>query len=79
MGVTVQENVDVFRRAFRRNVLQPKSQTATLEVDHQRPFHLTVAISADQGNGRAERAQFIQNHFRANVPEVPDLIACSGQ
>ena len=67
MRVTVQQNIDIVRRPVRRNMLQPKFQSAARKIDNQRPFIVAVAVSAYHRYGRANRAQLIQNSLRANI------------
>jgi hypothetical protein len=74
MRVTVQNNIDIVRRALRRNVLEPKLQSAARKIDHQRPFVITIAIPPNERDGRTDRAQLIQNSFGAHIPKVPDFI-----
>ena len=72
--MTMQNNIYIIRRNIWRNMLQPKSQALALKIDNQRPLGIAVAISANNCDRRADRAQFIQNYFRANITQVPDLI-----
>src|SRR5437588_13123112 len=71
----MQNNIDIIGRNIRRNMFQPKSQTAANKIDNQRPLGITVAVSSHDRDWRAARAKLIQNYFRANVTEVPDLIS----
>ena len=72
--MTMQNNIDIFRRNIRRNMLQTKLQTAADKIDNQRPFKIAVAISAHERDSRTDSAKFIQNPFCTNVSKVPDLI-----
>ena len=72
--MTMQNNIDISRRTIRRNMLQSKLQAAALKIDNQRPLGITVAISAHNGDGRTDRAQFIKNSFRAKVAEMPNFV-----
>ena len=74
MRVTVQHNIDIVRRSLRRNVLQTKLLSAAGKIDNQRPLVIAVAISAHNRHRRTNRAQLIQNAFRANIAEMPNLI-----
>jgi len=70
----MQNNIDIIRRPFRRNMLQSKFQSGTLEIDNQRPFKITITISPNDCDRRANCAQLVQNYFRANIPQMPNLI-----
>jgi hypothetical protein len=72
--MTMQNNIDIFRRTVWRNMLQPKSQSAPDKIDHERPIEIGVAVAAHDHDRRADRAQFIENCFRANVAKMPDFI-----
>ena len=72
--MTMQNNIDIIGRNIWRNMFQPKSQALSLKIDNQRPLGIAVAVSAYNRDRRADRAQFIQNYFRANIPQMPDLI-----
>ena len=71
----MQNNIDIMGRNIRRNMFQPKSQTAANKIDNQRPLGITVAVSSHDRDWRADRANLIQNYFRANVTQMPDLIS----
>jgi hypothetical protein len=70
----MQNNIDIIGPSIRRNVLQPKSQPLSFKIDNQRPFGIIVAVSAHNRDRRTDRAQFIQNDFRANITQMPDLV-----
>ena len=72
--MTMQNNIDISRRTIRRNMLQSKLQSAADEIDNQRPLGITVAISAHNCDRRTNRAQFIQNPFRANIAQMPNFV-----
>src|SRR5205814_8094105 len=74
MRMTVQENIDTLRRPLRRNVLQPKLQPATREIDSQLPVEVAVAIPTHDHHRSTRRAQFIQNPFGTDIADVPDLV-----
>jgi hypothetical protein len=77
MRMTMQNDIDTFWRPLRGNMLQPKLQSVPLKIDHQRPLEVAVAISAHDRDRRTDRAQFIQNSFRAQIAQMPDLIRTS--
>lgn len=70
----MQNNIDIIRRNIWRNMFEPKSQAFSLKIDNQRPLRITVTVSAHNRDRRADRAQFVQNYFRANIAQMPDLI-----
>ena len=72
--VTMQNNIDIVRRALRWNVLQAKFYSAAREVDNQRPFEIAVAISAHHRHGPTGCAQFIKDPFRTDIAQMPDFI-----
>ena len=72
--MTMQNNIDIIGRNIRWNMLQPESQTPSRKIDNQRPFGIAVAISAHNRDRRTDRAQLIQNSFRANITQMPNLV-----
>ena len=74
MRMTVQDNTDIFRRTLRRNVHKAKANASTHKIDNERPVRIAVAISAHHCHRQPNGAQFIQNPFRANIAEMPDLV-----
>jgi hypothetical protein len=82
MRVTVQDNTDIFprkRSGLRRNVHKAKANASAHKIDNQRPLRIAVAISAHNRHRRTNRAKFIQDAFRANIAEMPNLIRVSRQ
>jgi len=77
MRVTVQDNIDIFRRSLRRNVLKAKLQSTAYKIDNQRPLGIAVAISAHDRDPQPNRAKLIENAFRANVSKVPNFTGAS--
>ena len=77
--MTMQDNIDIIGRNIRRNMFEPKFQTFPLKIGNQRPFRIAVAISADNRDRRTDRAQFVQNAFRANITQMPDLVRVAGK
>jgi hypothetical protein len=75
MRVTMQNNVDVIGRVFRRYMLQAEFETASRNIDDKWPVEIAVAVSAHKDNRRPDRLQLLKNGFRADVPEMPDLIS----
>ena len=72
--MTMQNDIDIVGRNIWRNMFQPKSQPLSLKIDNQRPLGIAVAISAHDSDSRSDCKQFIQNDFRANIAEMPDLV-----
>ena len=70
----MQNNIDIVGRNIRRNMLQPKSQSSSDKIDNQRPLRIAVAISANNRDRRADRAQLVQNDFLADIAKMPDLV-----
>ena len=74
MRVTVQDNIDIFRRTLRRKVRKAKANASAHKIDNQRPVRIAVAISAHNRHLRTNRPKFIQDAFRANIAEMPNLM-----
>ena len=72
--MTMQNNIDIVRRNFRRNVDKPKLQTFALKIDNQRPILSPIAIAADNGQPRTNRFEIERDRRFANVAQVPDLV-----
>jgi hypothetical protein len=79
MSVAVQEQVNIGWRARGRDVLKSNSQPGTFDVQHQRPFIVAITIAAHHQNLRTNRAQFVENVFRAHIAEMPDFVRLAGQ
>ena len=79
MGVAVENYVDIFRGAIRRDVNETKSDSVSLQVDRERPIEIAVAISAHDGDRRPERLNCLQNAGRTNIAEMPDLVRIARQ
>ena len=75
--MTMQNNIDIFRRNFRRNVHQPKFQTLARQINDQRPILVPITIPADNGQWRFDRFKIQCDCWLANVAKMPNLIrAC---
>jgi len=72
--MTMQDNIDITRRNFRRNVHQPKLQTLARKIDNQRPVVIPIAIPAHNRERRTDRPQIERDRRLANIAEVPDLV-----
>jgi hypothetical protein len=72
--MSVEQNVNVVGHAPRRNVLEPKFQPTSNEIDYERPTRMAVAISTHHRYGCSNRAKVIQNALATNIAEVPDFI-----
>jgi len=59
---------------IRRYVLQAQLQSATHEIDNERPIRIAVTISSNNGHTRADRAHLVENALSANIAQVPDFI-----
>ena len=79
VGVTMQNNIDILRRTLGWNVLKPNFLSGAHKIDNQRPIEVTVAISANDSHRRTDRAQLIENPFRANIAKMPNFIRISRQ
>jgi hypothetical protein len=73
----MQNNIDIFSRkrsGFRRNMLKAKSLTAPVKIDNERPARVAVTITAHNDQRRTNPPQLIQDPFRANISQMPDLV-----
>ena len=72
--MTMQHNIDIVRRIFRRNMDEPKFQTFARKIDNQRPILIPVAIAANNRQRRTDRFQIEHDGRLAHVAKVPDLV-----
>lgn len=80
--MTVQDNIDIFprkRSGLRRNMHKAKANASAHKIDNERPIRIAVAISAHHCHRRTNPAKIIQDAFRANIAEMPNLIRVSSQ
>ena len=77
--MTMQHNIDIVRRSFRRDVHEPKLQTFTRKIDNQRPILIPIAIPADNRQRRTDRSQVQRDRRLANITQMPDFIHARGQ
>ena len=84
--MTMQNNIDIVRRDFGRNMHQSKLQTFAGKVDNQRPVGVPIAIAAHDRQRRTNRFQIEGDRRLANITEMPNLIRacrhvenCAGQ
>jgi hypothetical protein len=59
-------------------MLQAKFQPASRHINNQRPFEITVAISAHDGDSWPKRAKLVEDRFGADVSQVPNFIRAFG-
>lgn len=72
--MTMQHNIDIVRRSFRRNMHEPKLQTLAGKIDHQRPVLVPIAISANHGKGRPDCLQVQSDRRFADIAQMPDFV-----
>lgn len=77
--MTMQDNIDIVRRNFRRNMHEPELQALALKIDHERPVFIPIAIPANNGERRANRFQVERDRRLANIAKVPDLVRLAGK
>ena len=70
----MQQYIDIAWEFVRRDMLKAKSQSVAHKIDNQWPLEIAVAISTHDSQFRSNRAQFVENRFRANVAKVPYFI-----
>jgi len=79
MGVSMQNNINIFGRSFRRNVLKSQSFATANKIERQRPLKIAVAIPAYNRDSRRNGMQRIQNRFRTDIPQMPDFVRARGK
>jgi hypothetical protein len=79
MSMTVQEHVNICRRTRWRDMLKSNSQPVALDIQDQRPLSVVITVSAHHQNLRTNRAQFVENVFRADIAEMPDFVRLAGK
>jgi hypothetical protein len=72
--VAVQQHVHIGRHTIGRNVHQSKPHAVSFQVDHQRPFRIAVAISADDRHRQPDVLDRIQDARVADIAKMPDFI-----
>lgn len=77
--MTMQNNIDTIRRNFRWNMHQPELQTSALEINHQRPVFVPIAVTTDNTQGRSNRFEIERDRRFANVAEMPNLVGLAGK
>ena len=76
--VPMQHNVNAVWWVVRWYMLQAKFQSAPHQINHHRPFEITIAISAHHSDWRLKRAKLVEDRFGADVPQVPNFIRAFG-
>ena len=79
MRVSVQNNVDIFRRLIRRNMNEANPDSVPFQIERERPIEIAVAISAHDRHRRANGFNRMQDAGRADIAEVPDFIRARRQ
>src|SRR5690348_11004290 len=72
--MTVQNNINIARRNFRRNMDQPEFQTFAGEINNQRPVLIPITISTNNSQRRSDSFEIESDRGFANVAQMPDLI-----
>ncbi len=72
--MSVEEDINVIRQVIRRHMLQTKFQSASHEIDDQRPIQITVAIPSHDRDWTPSGAKLVENVLGANIPQMPDFI-----
>jgi hypothetical protein len=72
--MTMQNNIDIIRRIFRRNMNEPELQTFAGKIDNQGPVGVPIAIAAHHGQRRTDRFQVQRDRRFANITQMPNLI-----
>src|SRR5205085_10154427 len=77
--MTMQNNIDIIRRIFRRNMDESKLPTFARKIDNQRPIRVPVAVSAHDRQRRTDRFQVERDRRFANIAQMPDLVRTAGK
>jgi hypothetical protein len=76
--VSVQDKINVIRQMVRRYMLETEFQSASREIDNERPIKVTIAIASHHGYARPNPAELVENGLRANITQVPDFVSIFG-
>ena len=79
VSMTMQDHIDIIRREIRRNMHQPKPQSAALKIDNERPVGAPIAVPPHNGERRTDRFEIKGDRRLANIPQVPDFIRLVGK
>ena len=60
---------------IRRYMLQPQLQSATHEIDNERPIRIAVAISSYDYQSWPDPAKLIENGLGTNIAQVPYFVS----
>ena len=77
--MTMQNNIDIIRRIFRRNVDESKLQTLSREIDNERPVLVPVAIAANDSEWRPNRLEIEGDRRFTNISQMPNLVRVAGK
>ena len=72
--MTMQNNIDIIGRDFRRNMHQPEFQTSARKIDNQRPVLIPIAIASHNRERRNNCFEVERDCRLANIAQVPDLV-----
>jgi len=72
--MTVQHNINIIGRIFRRNVHQPKLQSISRKIDNQGPILIPIAVAAHNRQPRTNRLEIQCDRRFANIAQMPDLV-----
>jgi len=72
--MTMQHDINIIWRSFRRDVDEPKLQTFTLKIDNQRPILIPIAIAAHYRQRRTDRFEIERDRRLANITQMPHLV-----
>ena len=75
MRVAMENHVDIFRRAIRRDVNEPAAEAVPFQVEREWPIEIGVAVSTHHRNGRPKCFDYVQDCRGANIAEMPDFIS----
>jgi hypothetical protein len=77
--MAVENNVDIFRRAFRRNVHEAKPHAVSFQVGNEGPFEIAVAVSAHNRHWQPDIFEGLQNGRGTDIAEMPYFIRTGRQ
>ena len=79
MSVRMQEDVDFIWHPRRRDVDEPESDAVSLQINHQRPIKIRVAVAAHERERQPDIFQLKNQARRTNIAQMPDLVRARNQ
>ena len=74
----MKDKINIIRQMVRRYMLETEFQSASREIDNERPIKVTIAIASHHGYARPNPAELVENGLRANIAKMPDFVSIPG-